>query len=453
MTVAAAIKFTQGFTTAAPGIALLGATGTQVSVNNGDDANVISWSWEILSVPTGSAVGTGVIQEGPISTFQFTPDLTGCYLVRLTVQDAFDNFARDTRTFGVLETSGRLIPPFGGTDSSMNFGGQTLGWAAYVDEYLKHVDAGGGGSGTVTNVTATAPIVVATGTTTPALSFAFPSEARGDVTFRGAAAWQRLPASGTPGYVLASQGAGADPAWTPNGGQRLTPIDANTALRWSLDEVVSPWAHSGNAVGTLNMITNVSTALTRTGLFGNALDFHLAAIKTGDTSLGEAAGDLSASVWVNKRTDAGIGHIFGKAAKTGTTWGGAFVAFSFYMNGTSDGLWSTVLVTAAGTTTKSMTIPWGIPANQWTLISFTYAKVAGTLSCYLNGTLCGTSAITPNSAIAYDLHGPYYLGGRTDNNTQCYDGIIDEVLVEPGVVRSASYYQTMYKQGLRLLDP
>lgn len=43
-------------------------------------------------------------------------------------------------------------------------------------------------------------------------AFAVPSEARGDILFRGAAGWARL-AAGTAGLALLTAGAGADPAW------------------------------------------------------------------------------------------------------------------------------------------------------------------------------------------------------------------------------------------------
>lgn len=55
------------------------------------------------------------------------------------------------------------------------------------------------------------------------LEWWYPSEARGDVAFRGASEWERLPA-GSSGQHLATQGVGADPIWqTPSTG---APVDA-----------------------------------------------------------------------------------------------------------------------------------------------------------------------------------------------------------------------------------
>lgn len=60
-------------------------------------------------------------------------------------------------------------------------------------------------------VAATEPINVS-GTTTKTFTFGFTGQARGDIVFRGAAAWQRL-AAGADGRVLVTHGAGADPTW------------------------------------------------------------------------------------------------------------------------------------------------------------------------------------------------------------------------------------------------
>jgi hypothetical protein len=47
------------------------------------------------------------------------------------------------------------------------------------------------------------------------------SAAQGDILFRGASGWSRLPA-GTATYVLATGGAGADPSWAPPSGGAVT---------------------------------------------------------------------------------------------------------------------------------------------------------------------------------------------------------------------------------------
>lgn len=145
MSVAAAVKFVQGFVVGTPGQALFGVLTTNVTVSNGVNTGVVRWVFEVLAVPTGSAVPIGVAQDGPLSTWTFSPDVTGGYLVKVTVYSSGDQEqATDARCFGVPELSGHFIPPFTPRDefgdAVLNFGGQTRGWAVYLETWLKYVD-------------------------------------------------------------------------------------------------------------------------------------------------------------------------------------------------------------------------------------------------------------------------------------------------------------------------
>jgi hypothetical protein len=144
----ALIRFTQGATTAPAGTAVLGATGSAVVASNGQDTpDIASWTWALVSAPTASALPTGISSSGAVRTYTFTPDVTGCYVVHLVTEDVAGNLAEDYRVFGVVETSGRLIPSFRGTDLSMNFAAQTRGWDPYLEAYLKQIDALSAGTG------------------------------------------------------------------------------------------------------------------------------------------------------------------------------------------------------------------------------------------------------------------------------------------------------------------
>lgn len=145
MPVTAKIQFKQGATTTTAGWAMLGSIGSAVTVMNQNNSEVVNSTFELLDVPAASALARGIIQDGALVSVQFTPDVRGCYLVRLTTKDLAGNQAIDVRTFGVLETTGRLIPPFLGQADAMNFSGQTRGWAKYLEQYLHAVDTGGGG--------------------------------------------------------------------------------------------------------------------------------------------------------------------------------------------------------------------------------------------------------------------------------------------------------------------
>jgi hypothetical protein len=144
MSVSASIAFTQGAQVGAPGVAIIGVDGTVVTVSNGSNVNVATWTFTMVDVPTTSALPTGVVQTGSSPTYTFTPDTSGGFLLLLTVFDTFGNFAQDYRTFQVPELSGRIIPPFKGTDQSLNFiisAVQNLrGWAPFQDAYDREVD-------------------------------------------------------------------------------------------------------------------------------------------------------------------------------------------------------------------------------------------------------------------------------------------------------------------------
>lgn len=144
MTVTAAIAFTQGSNISAPGVALLGVANVLLVVSNGDNTNVVEWKFELVDVSSLSALTIGVKQDGATSTYSFTPDSAGGFLLHLTVFDSLGNFSEDFREFQVPEASGRIIPSFKATDRSLNFfigGVQNLrGWSPFMEAYLRHFD-------------------------------------------------------------------------------------------------------------------------------------------------------------------------------------------------------------------------------------------------------------------------------------------------------------------------
>jgi hypothetical protein len=165
------INFTQGSSVGGAGFALIGTTGTAVVVSNGDDSGIVNWQFTVADVGVGSSNAQGVVQNGGTPTYTFTPDVSGCYVVNLVTTDNQGNLYEDTRVFGVLETSGRLIPSYLGTDKAMNFVisavENTKGWSPFLQAYLKAVDEAAGGS--VVSVTATGT-TQSTGGSTPVIS-------------------------------------------------------------------------------------------------------------------------------------------------------------------------------------------------------------------------------------------------------------------------------------------
>lgn len=138
----AILRFTQNAVVGTSGEAYLGVVSLPVTVANHDNTGVSNWKFEMVDVPAGSGVAVGTMVDGLTQTTAFTPDVSGCYLVRLTVTDASGHRTRSTPlAFGILEANGCLIPPFGAIDKSLNFGGQTRGWSKYFEEWIQTLSA------------------------------------------------------------------------------------------------------------------------------------------------------------------------------------------------------------------------------------------------------------------------------------------------------------------------
>lgn len=141
----ALIDFAQGASNPAAGIALIGTTGTSVSVANGGDATgVQSWQVDLLYKPTGSSLTTGTIassNSGSSASGAFTPDAPGCYRIQVSVWTVTgrpgSSTDYDIREFGIFEPGSNFLAPcYQGSPSRNlakppedNFGGQTFGWA------------------------------------------------------------------------------------------------------------------------------------------------------------------------------------------------------------------------------------------------------------------------------------------------------------------------------------
>ncbi len=176
----AAIKFTQGATTDSAGRALVvSTTGGSVTCSNGDDSGIVSWTWELVDVPPGSAIPLSTQGPGAAATFVLPqPDVPGCYRVKLTVVDSTGAAFRDIRNACVPFTNGYICPPYQGdplplplteAPDEMNIGGQLRGWAGgdapaakLLYQAIKKIDelAGGGSAAQSVIVGARAPSVI-----------------------------------------------------------------------------------------------------------------------------------------------------------------------------------------------------------------------------------------------------------------------------------------------------
>lgn len=142
MAVQALIKFTQGPNTGLAGEAVAGTLSDGACVvTNGDNTGVVSWKYEVLYVPPGSAVPLSVQGPGATTSFSFTPDVPGTYRLRLTAAGVGSGDSNvDIRCFCVPFPNGLIAPPYqrnpdqlpltgaGGKPDEMNVAGQPFGW-------------------------------------------------------------------------------------------------------------------------------------------------------------------------------------------------------------------------------------------------------------------------------------------------------------------------------------
>jgi hypothetical protein len=153
MAVQALIKFQQGVTIGAPGVALEGVLTTQVTATNAGVGDVpIQYIWTWIDTPHFSAIPRGEIIRGNFPSVNFEPDVVGDYHLELQVFNQGGQRSIDRRVFRVQRVSGRYIPAFDAEKPAMNFdlGGGNLnerGWARDMEAWLEYLDAivtGGG---------------------------------------------------------------------------------------------------------------------------------------------------------------------------------------------------------------------------------------------------------------------------------------------------------------------
>lgn len=161
MAAIALLKFVQGATTGPDGEALYCTTGTQVDVSNVSNVDVASWQIDLLYTPPGSGVAVATplafSNTATAPAASFTPDVAGCFRVRLTVYESAGRVGVsnvDIRNV-IVRTSkhGWVLPPFqdlplplpllgssepGEKPNELNVGGQALGWHGGNSDGLLH---------------------------------------------------------------------------------------------------------------------------------------------------------------------------------------------------------------------------------------------------------------------------------------------------------------------------
>lgn len=262
-----------------------------------------------------------------------------------------------------------------------------------------------------------------------------------------------LNAAGANGTVL--QVVGGNPAWGANPGPaRATPGDANTLIRWTLDEaaIINYVNHGAGAALTIgiNFNNTVSSAVSdECGILGSSvLCTGHNGVSTGDTALNEPSGNLTVSLWFRPRTLVSGSIIFQKAYASGGTWSAPFTSLWFSMATASGSFcpWG-VGMAIAGSLHQTTPSPAGymIQVGVWNFLCVTWDGI--TALCYINGVLSTHDGFgSGTTPVDWGTHGPWDVGGVSNSGGlgSFTDGWIDDVRVE-NTVRSASYIAAMYQ--------
>ena len=108
-----------------------------ITLTNHDNAEVVSWNWQLLSKPAGSLSSLVGSTSG---SCQFTPDVAGSYLIQLHLNGR----VRATAVAAIKTTYlGLRIPAVGETSE---LGGWETGLQAIVSQLEFGIEAGGGGA-------------------------------------------------------------------------------------------------------------------------------------------------------------------------------------------------------------------------------------------------------------------------------------------------------------------
>ena len=183
-------------------------------------------------------------------------------------------------------------------------------------------------------------------------------EAQGDILYRSATSWARLPAA-TAGYILQTNGAAANPSWAQNTGGSGAPTDAEYIVASANGSLSAERVLGNSASITANFATGGQVTLERAALTGDVTasqNSNSTTIANGVVSTAKLGGDITTAGKAllddadaaAQRTTLGLGTL---ATQSGT--------FSGTSSGTNTGDQTITLtgdVTGSGTGSFAATI-------------------------------------------------------------------------------------------------
>jgi hypothetical protein len=155
--------------------------------------------------------------------------------------------------------------------------------------------------------------------------------AQGDILYRSATSWARLPAA-TAGYILQTNGAAANPGWVQNTGGSGAPTDAEYIVASANGSLSAERVISNSTSVTVNFATGGQVSLERAALTGDVTasqNSNATTIANGVVSTAKLGGDITTAGKAllddadaaEQRTTLGLGSIATLAAPSGTVVG------------------------------------------------------------------------------------------------------------------------------------
>ena len=227
--------------------------------------------------------------------------------------------------------------------------------------------------------------------------------------------------------------------------------NANTVLRWPLDEAAgaSSWTNTGTQGANGNLIVSSGTVRSgRPSLFGNGVDFTPTSfVRNNVLGLNPASTAFSLYGWIRLRAQPASGNWVRLISKwytsAGNTPSAAPDAFTLIIDQASRNLYAQTNVGGgAGSNKASPTTQRDqVAFSGWTHVAATFN--AGTVKIYLNGNLALTDATFPGSIDFNGVSGGYWsLGGSTVGGSGI-DGELDDWFVDSGIEQPESYFKSL----------
>jgi len=243
--------------------------------------------------------------------------------------------------------------------------------------------------------------------------------AQGDILYRSATSWSRLPAA-TAGYILQTNGSGANPGWVQNTGGSGAPTDAEYIVGSSNGTLSAERVLSNSTSVTVNFATGGQVSFERAALTGdvtasqnsNATTIAAGAVNTsklgGDiTTAGKALlDDADAAA---QRTTLGLGTLATQSGtfsgtSSGTNTGDQTISLTGDVTGSGTGSFAATIASGAVSTSKlggdittagkALLDDADAAAQRTTLGLGTLATQSGTFSGTSSGTNTGDQTIS-----------------------------------------------------------